>query len=108
MINEYNLFLLDLQKQDFGWGPYQDLHLIRQFQQVPLKLPRGSVPTADGDFDTGPTSCFGVDHHGEVTLSWELQRNLDSEGMDGETLMNGHCPSLCVGTARKMYVGDSY
>ena len=72
MVREYNFLLLDIQKQDLALGPYQDLNFIRQFQQIPLKLPRGTVHTADSDFDTGPTSCFCVDNHGKVILYWEL------------------------------------
>lgn len=72
MIREYNFLLLDIEKQDLGLGPYQDLNFIREFQQIPLKLPRGTVHTADSDSDTGPTSRFGVDNHGKVILYREL------------------------------------
>lgn len=53
-------------------GAYQDLHFIRQFQKIPLKLPRRTVHAVDSNFDTGPTSCFCVDNHGKIILYLEL------------------------------------
>ncbi|KAL0591146.1 hypothetical protein AAY473_038661 [Plecturocebus cupreus] len=66
-------------KQDLDLGAYQDLYFIREFQQIPLKLPRGTVHAVNSDLDTGPACCFCVDNHGKVMLCWELQKNLDNK-----------------------------
>jgi hypothetical protein len=72
MTKEYNFLFFDIQKQDLALWAYQDLNFIRQFQQIPLKLPRGTVCTPNCDFDTGSASCFCMDNHSKVILYWKL------------------------------------